>query len=342
MTSARIGKKIGAGFSLDVEFTAAAGVTALYGPAGAGKTLILEALAGFVTPDSGRILLNDALVFDAAASVSVAAERRGCGYVAQRDALFPHMTLRQNLAFAAYGSPRVERARRVAEALERFGLGAAAERRPRELAAAEKLRGEVARVLLASPKLLLLDERGFDEALLRIVREAFAGPVLLVTDDLDLCAAGAERLMLLNAGRIVQNGAARSVLDRPESVEAARVLGIANIFECTVAGLDPGRRSSRLEFAGGAIDGPNLPGHFRGDRVWVAVRAEDLRVHPADAGRRENAIAAELMRVSRRVRTARMEFAGGISVDVPNEEYEGIKDSKSWLVEFAAEKMRAL
>ena len=342
MISARIGKKIAQGFSLDVEFTVGAGVTALYGPPGAGKTLILDALAGFVTPDSGRILVDDALVFDAAAGVSVPAHRRGCGYVAQRDGLFPHMTLRQNLSFAAHASPRVERARRVAEALERFGIGAAAERRPLELAPEEKVRGEVARALLASPKLLLLDERGFDEALLRTVREVFAGPILWVTDDLDLCAAGAERLILLSAGRMVQSGAARSVLDRPESVDAARVLGIANIFECTVVGLDPERHSSRLEFGGGAIDGPNLPGHFRGDRVRIAARAEDLRVYPGDAGRRENAIPGELVRVSRGVRAVRMEFVGGIFVDVPNEEYEGVKDSKSWLVEFAAERMRAL
>jgi molybdate transport system ATP-binding protein len=341
MTSAHIRKKIGSEFSLDVEFTAEVGITALFGPAGAGKTLILEALAGFVTPDAGRILVDDALVFDAAARVSVPTERRGCAYVAQRDALFPHVTLRRNLAFAAHASPRVERARRVAESLERFGLSAAAEKRPRELAPAGKLRGEVARALLAAPKLLLLDERGFDEALLRKVRETFAGPIVLVTDDLDLCAAAADRLMLLNAGRIVQSGPVRSVLDRPESVDAARVLGIANIFECAIADLDPGH-GSRLEFAGGAIDGPNLPGHFRGDRVWLAVRAEDLRVHPGSAGPRANAIPAELVRVARRVRAVRLEFAGGVFVDVPNEEYEAMKDSRSWVVEFKAEKIWVL
>jgi len=340
MTSARIGKKTAPGFALDVEFALPQGVTALFGPAGAGKTLILEALAGFATPDSGRILLDDVLLFDAAARVSVPPHQRGCGYVAQRDALFPHMTLRQNLAFAAHRSPRVERTRRVAEMVERFQLGAAAVRRPRDVTPPERLRGAVARALLASPKLLLLDERGFDETLLRTVREAFAGPILLVTDDLDLCSAAAGRLILLDAGRMVQSGAPESVLDRPESVAAARLLGIPNIFECTVAALDPGRRSSRLEFSGFAINGPYLPGHFRGDRVSVTARPEDLRVHAGESERVENAVAAELVRVSRRVRMVRMEFAGGIFVDVPHEEYEGKKDSRSWLVEFSAEKVR--
>ena len=342
MTSARIGKKIAPGFSLDVEFSVPPGVTALFGPSGAGKTLILEALAGFATPDSGRILLDDVLLFDAAARVHVPPHRRGCGYVAQRDALFPHMTLRQNLGFAAHRSPRVERTRRVAEMLERFQLAGLAASRPRELAPPERLRGAAARALLASPKLLLLDERGFDEALLRTVREAFPGPVLLVTNDLDLCCAAADRLILLDAGRTVQSGAPRGVLDRPESVDAARVLGIPNIFECTIAALDPGRNSSRLEFSGFAINGPYIPGHFRGDRVWVAVRSEDLRVHAGETERQPNAVPAALVRVSRRARTVRLEFAGGVFADVGYGEFEEKKDNKSWQVEFPPEKVRVL
>jgi len=342
MTSARIGKKIAPGFSLDVEFSLPPGVAALFGPSGAGKTLILDLLAGFAKPDSGRILVDDALIFDAAARVSVPPHRRGCGYVARRDALFPHMTLRQNLAFAAHRSPRVERTRRVAEALERFELGSMAARRPPEMQPPEKLRGAVARALLASPKLLLLDERGFAEALLRTVREAFAGPILLVTNRLELCCAAAERLILLHAGRIVRTGPPRSVLDQPESVDAARVLGIPNIFECAIAALDPGRHSSRLEFSGFAIAGPHMPGHFRGDRVSVAVRPEDLRVHAGEAERRNNAVPAELVRVSRGARTVRMEFTGSLFVDVPNQEFEEKKNSKSWQVEFPAEKVIVL
>jgi molybdate transport system ATP-binding protein len=342
MTSARIGKKIAPGFSLDVEFSVSPGVTALFGPSGVGKTLILEALAGFATPDSGRILLDDVLLFDAAAQVSVPPHQRGCGYVAQRDALFPHMTLRQNLAFAAHRSPRVERTRRVAEALDRFELASVAARRPREMGPPEKLRGAVARALLASPKLLLLDDRGFPEALLRKVREVFPGPILLVTNDLDLCCAAAERLILLDAGRIVQSGPPRGVLERPETVDAARVLGIPNVFEGAIAALDPERHSSRLEFSGFAISGPHLPGHFRGDRVSVAVWPEDLRVHAGEGERRDNAVPAELVRVSRGARTVRLEFAGGLFVDVPAEEYEAKKDTNTWQVEFLAEKLRVL
>ena len=341
MTSARMAKAGAHGFSLDVEFELEPGLTAMYGPSGSGKTLILEALAGFVQPDSGRILLNDAILFDAAARVSLPPHRRGCGYVAQQDSLFPHMTVRQNLAFAAYRSPRVERTRRVAEALEKFELAQAAEKRPAEITPPERRRGAVARALLAWPKLLLLDDRGYDEALLRKVR-AFPGPVLAVLSDLDLCCAAADRLMLIDEGRIVRRGSPREVLERPECAAAARILGIPNVFECTITALDPGRHSSRLEFGGFTIDGPHMPGHFRGDRVRMAIRPEDLRVHAREGDGSRDGIAVDLLRVSNRRRMVRMEFTGGLSVDVPSEEYEAKKDAQAWLVEIPAEKLRAL
>jgi ABC-type sulfate/molybdate transport systems ATPase subunit len=341
MTHARIAKKIPPAVSLEVDFEIA-GLTALYGPAGAGKSLILDTIAGFVEPDSGRILLDDVILFDAESRVNVPPRRRHCGYVAQRDALFPHMTLRRNLLFAARRGARLERSRRVAEMLERFQLTPVAASRPREIEAAEAVRGAVARALLASPKLLLLDDRGFDEALLRTIREAFSGPVLLVTGDLDLCCSAADRLILLDRGRIVQSGAPRTVVDRPQSVDAARLLGFSNIFEGEIAALDPVRKSSRLEFAGFALTGPYIPGHFRGSRVSIAVLPGDLRVHSGEIERQPNAITASLVRVSRRTRVVRLEFSGGISADVSHEEYERQKDNKSWQVEFPPSALRAL
>src|SRR5579862_5979541 len=104
-----------AGFALDLEFSAAAGVTVLFGPSGSGKTLTLDSIAGFVRPDEGRILLDDEILFDGSADVHVASRARHCGYVFQNYALFPHMTLRQNLAFAAERIPRLERHRKINE-----------------------------------------------------------------------------------------------------------------------------------------------------------------------------------------------------------------------------------
>jgi len=108
-----------AGFSLDLEFSVTAGVTVLFGPSGAGKTLVLDSIAGFVEPNEGRILLDDDILFDGAARVNLAPQKRHCGYVFQNYALFPNMTLRENLEFAAERRPRLERHRRVNEMQEK-------------------------------------------------------------------------------------------------------------------------------------------------------------------------------------------------------------------------------
>jgi molybdate transport system ATP-binding protein len=342
MTNARIVKQIPPRFSLDVEIPLAAGVTALYGPAGAGKTLILETIAGFVRPDSGRILLDDVILFDGQSRVSVAPRRRNCGYIAQHDTLFPHMTLRQNLVFPAKRFPRLERHRRVAETIERFQLADCAALRPHEVGPHQRLRCEVARALIALPKLLLIDERVFDIPLLEQVRTAFAGPILLVSGDLDLCCAAADEAIVLEAGRVVQRGAPRAVLDRPASVEIARLLGIRNLFRGTIVALDPARGSSRLDFGQFALNGPYIPGHFRGDSVWVAVHSEDLRAHSGDLESQANFVSAPLVSVSHRARFVRLEFSGGIFADVSREEFARQKDNKEWQVEFPPGALRVL
>ena len=163
MIEARIAKRFAPGresaeFSLNVEFSAAAGVTVLFGASGSGKTLTLDCIAGFVRPDSGRILLDDEILFDAAARVNLRPQDRNCGYVFQNYALFPHMTLRENLAFAAERRPRLERHRRVSEMLEKFQLTAVSGRRPHEVSGGEQQRCSIARALIGEPRLHAQDQ----------------------------------------------------------------------------------------------------------------------------------------------------------------------------------------
>jgi len=126
------------GFTLDLEFSAASGVTVLFGPSGAGKSLVLDSIAGFVRPDEGRILVDDDLLFDGATGVHLAPQARHCGYVFQNYALFPHMTLRENLAFAVERTARLERHRRVNESLERFRISDCAGLRPHEVSGGQR------------------------------------------------------------------------------------------------------------------------------------------------------------------------------------------------------------
>ena len=339
MTHARIGTQ-----RLEIDLPLPDGITAMYGPPGAGKTAILAAIAGFARPERGRILIGDAIVFDAESGVDLPPRRRRAGWVGTRDGLFPHLTVRQNLLFAADRWARLERHKRVAQMLERFELADTLEMRPHALAPSRRLRAEVARALITEPKLLLVDDggggRGADEGLLGLVRQAFDGPVLWATGDLDLCYSSADRLALVEGGRVAGYGPAREVMERPESLEAARLAGISNLYPATIAALDPGRNQSRLESEGFALNGPYLKGHFKGDRVWVGIRTEDVRVHAGELEAGVNFVAVQLLSMTERPRTVRLEFAGGIAAEISREQYARQRENKGWQVEFPPAALR--
>jgi molybdate transport system ATP-binding protein len=339
-------------FSLEIAFEAAAGVTVLFGPSGAGKTLTLDSIAGFATPDAGRILLDGQILFDGDARVNLRPQLRRCGYVFQSYALFPHMSLRANLEFAAERLPRLERHRRVNEMLDRFHLAQVAGRRPREVSGGEKQRCSIARALIGGPRVLLLDEpaRGLDFPLraelygvIRQVRTDFNVPVLLVTHDLDECFEMADQMLVVSGGRAVQSGPPRKVLDHPASPEVARLLGISNLFDGEILSLDPGRNSSRLRFQEREWTGTYFPGHLRGDRVWVFALTEEVRAVPA-AGARPgpNQFSATLIRSSERAQFVRLEFSAGVFADLPRSVFAAAKDNREWLVEFPPAALRVI
>ena len=342
-----------AAHGVDIEYQAAPESLLLFGAAGAGKTLILDAIAGFVTPASGRIMLDDEILFDAASRVNLPPRRRHCGYVARQWALFPHMSLRDNLLFplarlAAPGSASP----RQRDASSDFNLQEAAPQRPHAVSGADNMRATVARALIGEPKLLLVDEPagGLDLALraewhklLRMVRDETSVPVLLASRDLDTCFELANNMFLLNAGRILQVGAPRSVLDQPVSVEAARLLGIRNLFPAEIVALDPGRNTSRLRLENFELAGPYLPGRLRGDRVWLCVEPGQLRAAPQDGAKpAANQVSARLERACEMPRAVRLEFAGGIVAEIARHEFEPRKDNKDWLVEFPPQALRVL
>jgi len=340
-----------AGFSLDLEFRAAAGVTVLFGPSGSGKTLTLDSIAGFVRPDEGRVLVDDNLLYDGAAKVHLPAQARNCGYVFQNYALFPHMTLRENLAFAAERRPRLERHRRVNEMLDRFHLADAAGRRPHEVSGGQRQRCSIARALIGAPRLLLLDEpaQGLDAPLraefyevLRSVRADFKTPVLLVSHDLDECFELGEEMLILSAGRIVQSGTPAQILEQPATLDVARLLGRFNLLAGEIRALDPGRNISRVQVGAFELEGPYFPGRLKGDQVTVCVRPDQLRAVARNGKPGPNQIPAGLTRAVERSQSMRLEFEGGITVDLSRGEYERQRDNQQWVIEFPAGRLRVL
>jgi molybdate transport system ATP-binding protein len=356
MIQARIRKRFPPGpgsaeFLLDIEFEAASGVTVLFGPSGAGKTLTLDSIAGFVKPDEGRIMLDDEILFDGGSGVDIPPQARHCGYVFQNYALFPHMTLRENLAFAAERSPRLERHRKIGEMIERFRLTDVAGRRPHELSGGQKQRCSIARALIGTPKLLLLDEpaRGLDAPLradlysvLRQVRADFHTPVLLVTHDLDECFELGEEMLVVRAGRVVQSGTPREIFDQPASADVARLLGAFNLLQAEIKSLDPAKNLSRVRYCDVELVGPYFPGHLLGDRVWVCVRADQLRAAARNGKPGPNQVPAQLSSVTDTAQNVRLEFVGGISVILSRADFDRQKHNKEWIIEFPPQALRVL
>ena len=356
MIQARIRKQFAPGpdsaaFSLEIEFQAAGGITVLFGPSGAGKTLTLDSIAGFVRPDEGRILLDDEILYDGAAGVHLPARARRCGYVFQNYALFPHMTLRKNLEFAVERTPRLERHRKVNEMLEKFHLTEVSGRRPHELSGGQKQRCSIARALIGSPRLLLLDEpaRGLDAPLraelysvLRQVREEFGIPVLLVTHDFEECFELGDEMIVVRDGRVVQSGPPRKVFEQPANVDVARLLGLYNLLPVEIRALDPGRNMSRLRYQDFEMAGPYFPGRLIGDRVWLCTRPDGLSVAPRDGRPGANQMPATLLRVVEKPERARLEFAGDIVVEIPRSEFEKHKNVKEWTIGFPQSGLRIL
>ena len=223
------------------------GITVLFGQSGAGKTLTLEAIAGLLTPDRGRITIHDRPVFDAAAGLNVPPYDRHLGYVVQSYALFPHLTVAQNVAYGVFDLPRAERDRRVDDLLRTLGIQDLADRRPSQISGGQAQRTALARALVRRPRALLLDEpfAALDEGvaltlrreLRRLVRDLNL-PVLMVTHDLTEASHIGDQIAVMDAGQVLQVGDRSDVLQRPRSARVARLLGIANVLDAEATASD--------------------------------------------------------------------------------------------------------
>ena len=335
-------------FELNLQIRAEAGITAIVGPSGAGKTLTLNCLGGFERPDEGRILVNDEIYFDAARRVHLAPQHRRCGYIFQDHALFPHMTVRENLRFAAQSAwPRksrgLNRYRRINELLEAFELAEIAGRKASRLSGGQKQRAALARILVSEPALLLLDEptRGLDARLrkgfydvLATTRDRLRVPILLVTHDLDECFELADCVCLMEDGTVLQAGGKDTVFARPATVDVARTLGIYNIIPASVKALDPGQNTSRISVLDQEIESVYLPGHLIGDQGFLCVRVSETKIR-GDAQLRSspNQLLLRIVATRSSPHGILVEFEHGIRAGISEAESEHFKGSDRLRVE---------
>src|SRR5262249_45042755 len=170
----------------------------------------------------------------------------------------------------------------------------------------------------------------------------FKTPILLVTHDLDECFELGEEMLVLREGKLVQSGSPRKILDQPTNPDIARLLGVFNLIPAEIRALDPGRNTSRVQIGEFELDGPYFPGHFKGDRVTVCVRPDQLTAHARNGRPGPNQISADLERVSERPGGIRLEFSRGIAVDLSRSQYEPLRENQAWAVEFPRESLRIL
>jgi molybdate transport system ATP-binding protein len=277
------------GFSLDVSWASPDHVVALVGPSGSGKTLTLQCLAGLLRAEAGRIAIEDRVVFDGAAGVDVPARERRVGYVFQGYALFPHLTVAQNIGYGLHGLATSARRQRVHQMLGRFGLDGHERRRPAELSGGQQQRVALARALATDPDVLLLDEplsaldaplrRELRRDLVRTIRE-WRKPTVLVTHDLAEAYQIADYVVLYEAGRVIDAAPKAELLWHPASERVARLIGVGNLLRGRVAGLEG--RFLRIDWRGHRLfaSRPNGPARFGGadDETAFFVRPEYVRL----------------------------------------------------------------
>lgn len=262
MLAAELVKQVD-GFSLRVSLEAeAASTLVLVGESGAGKTTVLRLLAGLLQPDGGRIAVESAVWFDSTRGELLPAWRRPVGYVAQDYALFPHLSVLENVAFGlrATGQTAAARARLVSAMLERLGIAALRSRRPSQLSGGQQQRVALARALVLEPRLLLLDEplaaldlqtrKEVRQQLRQLLAELTCVTVLVTHSPVEALVFG-DRVLVLEKGRGEQIGSREDLLLRPRSAYVADFMGV-NLFQGVIAGRsDAGL--ARLRTADGEI-----------------------------------------------------------------------------------------
>jgi molybdate transport system ATP-binding protein len=279
-------RQLGA-FRLDVRMSLPGqGVSAFFGRSGSGKTSLVNMLAGLIRPDRGRIVLDDAVLFDSDRGVDVPPERRRLGYVFQEDRLFPHLSVRNNLLYGHRRAPARDVTTKATEIVDLLGIGHLLGRRPGSLSGGEKQRVAIGRALLAHPRLLLMDEplASLDAArkeeilpFIERLRDHLRLPIVYVTHDLGEIIRLADTVALLADGRVTAVGGVEDILGRADlrsltgsyetgSLVRARVESHDNRFGLTSLAFDGGHlRTTRLD----------LP---IGSEVRVNVRARDVSI----------------------------------------------------------------
>jgi len=279
-------RTLSSSFRLELEIEVTPGITILFGASGSGKSTLLRCIAGLDRPDSGRITLGDTVLFDAARSIHVPPQQRHVGLVFQQLALFPHLTVADNISYGLNRIPVDQRRQRVSDIAASFHITDVLHRKPAQISGGERQRTALARTLVTEPAALLLDEplAALDHRIqsliledLRRWNEARPIPMLYVTHAHREVYALGERVIVLDRGRVVAAGTPHEVLDHPDAGILVALAGFENVHggEVVSRHAEAGTMHVRLDNSTVDLEVPVTAG---GNRVTVAIRAGDILV----------------------------------------------------------------
>jgi molybdate transport system ATP-binding protein len=271
-------------FPLDARFESDGRVTALFGRSGSGKTSLVNIIAGLIRPDHGRVVVAGETLVDTASGLFVPKHRRRVGYVFQEGRLFPHLTVRQNLLYGEWFTAHAQRYERVDHVVELLGLGPLLQRRPGSLSGGEKQRVAIGRALLASPRLLLMDEplASLDEArkleilpYIERLRDTTKIPIVYVSHSIPEVTRLATTVVVMSDGRVAASGDVTDVMGRVDLFPMTGRYEAGAVLETHIAEHDVAHELTVIRSPAGDLRVPliDLP---VGTPMRVRVRARDV------------------------------------------------------------------
>jgi molybdate transport system ATP-binding protein len=271
-------------FDLDVSFVTAGRLTALFGASGSGKTSVVNAIAGMIVPDAGRIVVDGRVLVDSASGIFLPPHRRRIGYVFQEPRLFPHLNVRQNLNYGLWFTPSSERKADFARIVELLGIGDLLDRRPSHLSGGEKQRVAIGRALLTTPRLLLMDEplASLDHArkleilpYIERLRDESRVPIIYVSHAIAEVTRLATDIVVMSHGRAVEWGPTEELMQRLDVLPIEDRGEAGAIIDAVVASYDATYEMSLLRAPAGDFHIPGRVGET-GASTRLRLKARDI------------------------------------------------------------------